>query len=334
MVKTVVNASFVKNLTGTFSGKCVLITGGAGYIANSLIQLLNNLECHIISFDRTEAGLPPINGKAKIDSIAGDIRNRNIWEEVLPKSDFVFHLAAQTSTYVANDNPVADVEINVFPLLNLLETCRNKQLKPVVLFSSTVTVIGIPQKLPVDENHIGVPVTIYDLHKLTAENYLVYYTNQGYVSGAILRLANVYGPGPKSGSSDRGILNLMMRKALAGEPLTIYGTGECLRDYIYIEDVACAFLTAAINIERTNGQRFIIGSGQGHTIAHAINLVADRAAIKTGRRVDVVHVEPKTVQSPIEARNFVADSGRFSRATGWQAGVSLIEGIDRTIESW
>jgi nucleoside-diphosphate-sugar epimerase len=327
------NEVFEKNLVKTFAGKRVLITGGSGYIATSLVKFLKNVECHIIRLDRPDVIPPSIDGKAKIDNISCDIRNRDIWEKVLNKTDFIFHLAAQTSTYVANDNPLADIEINVLPLLTLLETCRKKQVRPILLFSSTVTVIGIPQKLPVDENHTGEPVTIYDLHKLIAEKYLIYYINQGYICGVILRLSNVYGPGPKSSRSDRGILNLMIRKSLAGERLTIYGSGEYLRDYLYVEDAARAFLMAAMNIERANGRHFIIGSGQGHTITEAINLVADRAAVKTGRRADVIHVEPESPQSPVESRNFVADSREFSNATGWKARVSLIEGIDRTIES-
>ena len=325
---------FEKNIVKTFAGRQVLITGGAGYIAASLVQLLKNVECHIIRLDRPDVVPPPIDGKAQIDNIHSDIRDRGIWEKVLNKTDFIFHLAAQTSTYAANEDPFADIGINVLPLLDMLETCRKKKVKPIVLFSSTVTVIGIPKKLPVNESHTGQPLTVYDLHKLAAENYLSYYISQDYVRGAILRLSNVYGPGPKSSSADRGILNLMIRKALAGETLTVYNTGDCLRDYIYIEDIARAFLMAAINVKRVNGRYFVIGSGQGHTIAEAINLVGDRAAIKTGRRVDVIHVEPEFPQSPVETRNFVADSRQFSNATGWKAKVFLVEGIDRTIESY
>ncbi len=325
---------FESDIIKTFSGKQVLITGGAGYIATKLVQLLRNVDCRIIRLDRPDAVFSDVEGKARIDNISGDIRVSDVWGKVLDKTDFVFHFAAQTSTYTANENPVADAEINVSPMLNLLETCRKKKTKPIVLFSSTVTVIGLPSKLPVDENCTGEPVTVYDLHKLIAEKYLNYYISQGAVSGAVLRLSNVYGPGPKSSKSDRGILNLMIRKALAAETLTVYGQGDYLRDYVYVEDVARAFIMAAIKNKNTNGRYFVIGSGQGHTITEAVNLVADRTAVKTGRRVEVIHIEPQSPQSPIEMRNFVADSGQFSSATGWKANVSLIEGIDRTIEGY
>ena len=324
---------FNKNLKKEYAGKQILITGGAGFIASNLVDLLKEVDCHIIRMDRREAKMLPVNGKAQVDNVFGDIRDLSIWEKTLDKTDIIFHFAAQTSTYVANDNPLDDLKINVMPMLCMLEICKKKKLNPAVLFSSTVTVIGIPVHLPVDESQTGQAITVYDLHKLMAEEYLKYYVNQGIVKGTVLRLSNVYGPGPKSSRQDRGILNLMVRKALDKETLTIYGKGDCLRDYVYVGDVARAFLMAGMNIEKTIGRHFIIGSGKGHTIAEAINLVADRVALKTGHRVKVVHIEPSGQQSPIENRNFVADPLMFCNATGWKGLYSLAEGIDCMIMS-
>lgn len=320
-------------MVSRFAGKRILITGASGYLANNLIHSLKHINCTIIRLSRNSK-LSSISGIASIIDITGNICTREIWAQVLEKVDIVYHLAAQTSVYVADKNPLADLEINVVPMLNLLETCRNKAWKPIIIFSGTVTETGIPKTLPVNESHEDCPITIYDIHKLMAENYLKYYSNYGIVQGTILRLANVYGPGPKSSSADRGIINMVMRKALAGEPLTIYGKGECLRDYIYVEDVVSAFLKAAIHIENLNSKHFVIGSGKGHTIAQAINLVADRVALKTGKqRVPVKHIEPSSIQSPIERRNFVADKRQFSLITGWHTCYSLIDGIDQTLET-
>jgi UDP-glucose 4-epimerase len=319
------------NFLEGFTGKRILVTGGCGYVATSLINLLKHIDCHIIRLDKKGAIFPQFNAIAQIEDIACDVRDHTIWEKVLYKTDIVFHFAAQTSIYIANENPVMDAEINISPLLNMLETCRRKSWRPVVLFSSTVTVVGVPACLPVDESFVGFPVTTYDLHKLMAENYLKYYVTQGIVCGVILRLANVYGPGPRSSSSDRGILNLMMRKALNGETLTIYGKGDYLRDYIYIEDVANAFLLSALKIDLINGQHFVIGTGKGHTVAEAINLIADRVALKTGKISRIIHIEPDSPQSPIENRNFIADSQKFFNTIGWKALCPLVDGIDATI---
>jgi nucleoside-diphosphate-sugar epimerase len=128
------------------------------------------------------------------------------------------------------------------------------------------------------------------------------------------------------------VLNQILRKALRGESLTVYGQGNQIRDYVFVEDVIRAFLAAGAAMDKTSGNHYVIGSGVGYTIAQAINLVADRVALKTGKRVEVIHVEPPSPQSTIESRNFVANTALFQQATGWQVHWSLTEGIDRTIE--
>lgn len=315
-----------------FEGKKILITGGGGYLATNLVTLLRDVNCHVIRLVRPGKKLVPIAGKAHIQDVEGDISDRAVWEGILEDVNIVFHFAAQTSVYVAAEDPQADLEINVLPMLHLLETCRRRGCQPNVVFAGTVTEVGLPVDLPVNETHPDQPLTVYDLHKCIAESYLKHYVREGVVRGAVLRLANVYGPGPKSSSADRGLLNGMIRKALRGEALTIFGHGEYVRDYVYVEDVVRAFLHAGADIDRVNGQHFVIGSGKGHTLAEAINLVAERVAFKTGRRVSVVHVTPPASLSPIEERNFIANTTRFTQATGWIAGVSLVEGIDRTID--
>ncbi len=266
--------------------------------------------------------------------MCGDVRDPSIWEQTLDGIDFIFHFAAQTSTYVANDNPVDDQAINVMPILYLLEACRRRATRPTVCFASTVTVSGIPEHLPVDETYPDHPLTVYDLHKQMAEQYLRWYAEQGFGRGVILRLANVYGPGPRSSRTDRGILNQMIHRALACEPLTVYGPGNQIRDYVYVEDVSRAFIAAARHGEELNGRYFVIGSGQGHTIAEAMRMIAEQAAGKTGTEVMVRHIEPPASLSPIEQRHFVADSRRFCSATGWNAHHTLAEGISRTMEAF
>jgi UDP-glucose 4-epimerase len=328
------NRAFDQVNFDSFYNKKILITGGAGYLATNLIAQLREIDCHIIRVDRPGVQLVPLVGKFTFHDIEADIRDRVIWESLLDDIDIVFHFAAQTSVYVAEQDPKADLAINIMPMLHLLETCREKQLKPVVLFSGTVTEVGLPQHLPVNEDCSDHPITIYDLHKWMAENYLKHYTTTGIIKGVILRLANVYGPGPKSSSADRGVLNMMIRKALQGQALTVYGDGKYLRDYVYVEDVAQAFLNAAANIDSVSGKHFVIGSGEGYTIMQAITLVAERVALMTGERVPVINIDPPSLLSPIEFRNFVADTHQFTKTTGWSAKYSLTEGIDATIQAF
>jgi nucleoside-diphosphate-sugar epimerase len=325
--------SYRETLTA-FQGKNILITGGGGYVASRIVGFLQNVDCSVVRFDQPGVHFSPVSGRAEVHDVVGDVREQSIWEKALLNIDIVFHMAAQTSAYEANRNPQDDLKSNVMPMFHMLETCFRKGWQKSILFSSTVTIAGIPIYLPVNENHPENPITIYDLHKQMAEKYLKYYIRQGVVKGAVLRLANVYGPGPKSSRSDRGVLNQMIRRALAGETLTIYGKGDQLRDYIYVDDVAFAFLKAVRNIESVNGRHFVIGSGQGYTIAQAMNLISERVSLKTGKVVNIMHIDAPPTLLAIEDRNFVADTRQFTEATTWKAHYKLVNGIDRTVEDY
>ncbi|OQY44354.1 MAG: hypothetical protein B6242_12950 [Anaerolineaceae bacterium 4572_78] len=319
-----------------YTNKRILISGGNGYIATNLVEVLKVVDCNIIRLCRSAERKSPILGEARacIETTFGNIRHPDVWLNLVRNVDVIFHLAAQTSLYVANRDPIADYQSNVLPMLYLLEACRHQQCTPTVVFASTVTIVGPTNQIPVNETCPNKPITMYDTHKLMAELYLNYYTHQKIVQGTSLRLANVYGPGRKSSSNDRGILNIMIRKGLSGEPLTIYGTGENVRDYVYIADIVRAFLMAATNIEQLAGRYFVIGHGKGHTITESFRLIAERIEQKKDIPVIVKHVIPPSPQHLIEKRNFVADSSAFKQATGWNSHWSLVEGIDRTIEAY
>jgi nucleoside-diphosphate-sugar epimerase len=203
-----------------------------------------------------------------------------------------------------------------------------------VLLAGSVTQAGVTHAIPVNEAHDDRPATTYDRHKLMAEELVKRHVSLGRIRGASLRLANLYGPGPRSSGADRGVLNAMVRRAAAGEPLTIYGHGRFLRDYLHVGDAAAAFVAAAARIDAIDGRHFVVGSGVGCTIAEAFQLVAERAQAKTRHAVKVRHVEPRTPLSDLERRNFVADTTRFTQATGWRACRSLAEGIDETLEAF
>ena len=113
-----------------------------------------------------------------------------------------------------------------------------------------------------------------------AEQALEMYCRMGNVQGTALRLANVYGPGPHGRCADRGVLNTMIRRALSGKPLTVYGSGEWLRDYIFIDDVNNAFIAALENKRAVNGQHWIVASGESYTIHDAFHLIADRRVVR------------------------------------------------------
>ena len=315
-------------MPGPLTGKTIAVTGAAGFLGGQLVHRLSREACRIIRVSRS-AHLP---AAAAIDVI-GDLSDRLVWDQVVD-ADVIFHCAAQTSVAAADRDPEWDFQSNVAPMRVLLDACRQQQKRPVVLFAGTVTEAGIPAHLPVDEDATDDPMTTYDRHTLMAENDLKAAASHGTVSGATLRLANVYGPGAPGRSAERDVLNRTIAAAIQGRPLTVYGTGEYVRDYVFVDDVVDAFLLAAVHAERVNGRHFVIGSGRGTSIREAFALIASRIERLTGRRVPVVTTEPATPLSAIERRNFVADSSRFCAATGWRPSWSLSDGIDRTIEAF
>jgi nucleoside-diphosphate-sugar epimerase len=323
--------------SGSWPYRGVLVTGGAGYLGTNLVR---RLAPHIASsggrvriLSRRGSSLAEPASGIEVERVTGDLRDPGLWPLLVEGMDLIFHLAAQTSVYAAEEDPLTDHEINVVATLRLLEAARRGGRGPAIILAGTATQAGLTRALPVDESVPDAPVTIYDLHKMMAENYLRYYVACGHVRGASLRLSNVYGPGPASGSADRGVLNVFVRRALRGETLTVYGEGFGLRDYVYVDDAVEAFAGAARGIDRIDGGYFVIGTGQGTSIRDAVARVAARVEARTGRRPQVAHVPPPRPPSPIEARDFVANSARFRDATGWSARVSLDEGIDRTIDA-
>ena len=323
-----------KDILSFYNNKKILITGGRGYLGSNLANMLSHVACKIVRLGRSDVYQSVKESKADLIDIKADIRDKNTWIDLLEGIDFVFHFAAQTSVYKAEEDAVEDFKSNVLPMLHLIEVCKQNRWQPNTLFAGTVTEAGIPTAIPVDESHSDKPATLYDFHKLMAEKYLLYFANQAVMKGSVLRLANVYGPGPKSSNADRGILNLMIRKALRGEHLTLYGNGEHFRDYIYVTDVIQAFLLAGKNIDAVNGRQFIIGTGEGHTLGEAFKLIAERVKKMTGKNANIISIEPPTSQPTIDKRNFIANSSCFKSITSWKPIHSLRGGIDKTIESF
>ena len=124
----------------------------------------------------------------------------------------------------------------------------------------------------------------------------------------------------------------MIQQALSNKPLTAYGTGEYIRDYIFIDDVVDAFLNAGEHIEKLSGKYFLIGTGTGHSILEMMTMIQEQVQTLTSFAVPINHIPMPEEISLIEKRNFIANSNSFQRKTNWKPSIPLEEGIKKTVE--
>lgn len=316
-----------------YAGKTVVVTGAGGFLGGRLVARLAGTACTIVRVSRTAQLAMPAS-QATVRDETGDLGDRALWDRLITGADLIVHLAAQTSATAADADPEADAAANLNPTRHLLDACRQQRHRPAILLAGTVTQTGVPSKLPVDEDAPDHPVTVYDRHKLMAERELKEAVSRGSARGATLRLSNLYGPGSPGSSQDRDVLNRMIRTALRGDPLTVFGAGNWLRDYLFVDDAADAFLMAGRRADHVNGRHYVVGSGAGISIRHAFELVASRVEAATGRRVPVVADDSPRQAATIEQRHFVADSSRLTADTGWRPRWTLADGIDHTIKAY
>lgn len=299
-----------------------MITGASGLIGTALKENLQSKNDIIYCQSRYARKDEPT-----VKWIKHDLVNDSWADLSLPEIEVVYHIAGQTSTFVARQNPIADLSANLLALLNLLEYFRSQTRPPFIVLTGTVTEVGLTEQIPINERFTDQPITFYDLSKLTAEMYLKQYIKEAFVNGCCLRLPNVFGLSQGGQAADRGILDKVYKQAIAGQNVTVYGDGSFIRDYLYVDDVTSALVLATKNMKRTNGRMFCLGSGHGITLRDAFLKVIAAAALVTGKKVELEQVPPPDGLSEIEYRNVVIDASEFTRATGWMPKYSFEDAI-------
>jgi len=316
-----------------YQGRTILITGGRGYVGSALAQALAGVDCRLILLDQSpEEAWKPAAHTAEVLVLNGDVSLRGTWEKVLPGVDHVFHLAAKEYFYRSEYDPERDYQFNALPILRLLETCRTKNHRPRIVFASSANLYGLADKLPVNEDSRDSPLTMWAVHKLASEHYLRLYAEQFGIDSISLRLANVYGPTARWSTMERVVINKAISMALGGKSLMTYANQSCIRDYVFLDDVVSAFMAAGACCGSTRSPIYVIGSGEGKSIARVWKLIADRVSAHIGKVVSVGYDDSVKIE-PLELRNFVADTGLFREATGWKPRMELAQGVDITMHA-
>lgn len=212
----------------------VLITGGAGFIGSHITDKLLEKGSKVIVVDNFSSGtLSNLKKADKLNLYTLDIEKDDL-EQIFAdeKPDYVIHLAAQTSVGFSVQEPVEDAMMNIVASIKLLNLSKKYGVKKF-LTASTAAVYGMPQYLPVDEEHPTMPISPYGLSKLTMEKYI----KLSGVPYIIFRFSNVYGPRQKS-SKESGVIAIFNNAMEQNSDISIFGDGKQIRDFIYVEDIA------------------------------------------------------------------------------------------------
>jgi nucleoside-diphosphate-sugar epimerase len=220
--------------------------------------------------------------------------------------------------------PVADLDVNCRAQLGLLELCRRHAPGITIVFASTRQIYGTPDRLPVDESHPLRPPDPNGVSKLAGEAYHLLYHRLHGLATVALRLTNTYGPGMRIKDARQTFLGIWIRHLLEGTPFEVWGGGQ-RRDLTYVEDVATAFLLAAIT-PAAWGRAFNIGAPSAPTLAELARLLV---AANGGGSFAQKDFPPE--RRRIDIGDYAADDGAFRRLTGWQPEVALGDGLARTL---
>ncbi len=305
----------------------VLVTGGAGFIGSHVADRYLAEGCEVTIVDDLSSGRRELVPEG-VDFVQLDVADPAL-EDVFAEGrfDLVNHHAAQIDVRISVADPARDARTNVVGLLNLLERARDHGVARVVYISSGGVVYGEPRKIPTDEHHALLPLSPYGVTKLAGEQYLHYYAHVHGLDYVALRYSNVYGP-RQSPDGEAGVVAIFGSRILEGEPIAVFGDGTQERDYVYVGDVAEANWLASTRAlpaaDDLTSRAWNIGTGRGTSV----NELAERMMRIAGREVERRYAPGRTG----ELYRSVLEASRAATDLGWRPGVTLDEGLGRTLE--
>jgi UDP-glucose 4-epimerase len=300
----------------------VVVTGGAGFIGSNISDALLAQGHDVLVVDNlSERGggrREHVPAGAAFDQI--DIREREALEASFAafRPEVVSHQAAQTSVVIGTRDPEYDVDVNVRGTLNVLRAAVNNGARKVV-FASTAATYGNVERLPIDEATRQRPINPYGVTKLAAEGYLGFFNRQHGLDYTILRYGNVYGP-RQNPHGEGGVVAIFTARFIAKQGVQINWDGEQTRDFTFVGDVVKANVLA---LSTGSNEAFVIGTGK----KTSVNEIYRGLVAITGFEAPVT----KGPQRTGDARESCFDTSKAARELGWQAEVSLVEGLNRTV---
>lgn len=296
-----------------------LVLGGAGFIGGNLARALVARGEYTRILTRSSSSVSNIKDILdKVDILYRDFMDDVSLRQALKDIDVVFHLISTTFPSMTTESIVYDVFSNLLPTIRLVELCLDQGVKKIVYASSGGTIYGEPQNIPISEEHPLQPISAYGQSKLTIENYLNFYAKTTPIDVNVLRISNPFGFGQKL-LGVQGIIAVAMGCAYYNRTLDIYGKGEAIRDYIYIDDVIQALLMAA----KQSGSSVVnISSGKGHSVMDIVQIVEDVSK----RSIQKNFIQNRSTDVNVN----ILDNRKAYEMYGWRPSMDLKKGCQMT----
>jgi nucleoside-diphosphate-sugar epimerase len=300
-----------------------LVTGGGGFIGSHIVDrlLAGGHEVRVLDNFSTGRRENLLHVTDEIDIVEGDITSYERAHRAVVNCDGVFHQAALPSVPRSIQDPLTSHAANSVGTLNLLLAARDSGVGRVVVASSS-SVYGANRILPKQEDQATLPISPYAVAKLAGEGFCRSFSQVYGLETVALRYFNVFGPRQDPLSEYAAVVPKFITAALTGQPVTIHGDGEQSRDFTYVENVVEANLRA-MAATGVSGRVFNIAIGDRITL----NQLVDRISELTGRAVERIHTDARAG----DVRDSLADVSAAREALGYEAAVSLDDGLERTI---
>lgn len=297
----------------------ILITGGAGFIGSHIADKYIEAGHNVIVVDNLSHGdTKNLNKNCRFyrDDISAYLDN--IFEE--NKIDVINHHAAQIDLRKSQADPISDVKINIEAGISLMNTAVKYKVKKIIFASSGGAVYGEQKVFPADESHVTEPLSPYGIDKLAFEKYLKFYKEYYGIEYVILRYANVYGP-RQSLKGEGGVVSVFTKKIIRNETPVINGRGDQTRDYVFVDDVASANLSA---LEYNQSGIFNIATGKETSVNELYEMISECSV----RQVEAAHAQ----EIRGEQKRSVLDARKAKEELNWQAKTDIRNGIKITFD--
>lgn len=306
----------------------VLVTGGAGFIGSHLSRRLLADGHTVAVVDNLSNGSREAVPAGAAFTKADVARPDEIAPVFAAGFDAVCHLAGQVSIIRAFDNPVADLRTNTEGTIVILQQCLAHKV-PRLVYASSMTAYGACNVVPTPESEPCEPDSYYGITKFAAERY-VHATAarpdlKSPLSVTSLRMFSVYGPGQALDNPYQGVLGIFIGKLLRGEPITIFGSGEQTRDFVYIDDIVEGWVRA-LATPASRGAIINLGSGQSRSINQLAAEAIEAFGLPPGGH-PVAHAPAR----PGEQLRVEADIARAGAILGWKPATPFAAGLAETV---